>query len=542
LWVQQEFDAMRQLSGLDASFLYIETPQTPMHVGSLTIYDKPAQSEDFAQDVRAHMAARLHLAPILHQRLELMPLDLGHPLWVDVADVDMDFHVQHQKLPKPGSRAQLEALVAKLHEGCMDRSYPLWQFFVIEGAKDGSLALYSKIHHAALDGAAGVMLANAMLDLGPTPRAVDAPAEKTIKPNSQAKLIGVMLSNTFAQYAKIVRALPDAVKQVASATMKGDLGQKVKAGFDFTKNGGLSQAIDATKELLAPKTPFNVSVGSARSFATLSLPFGEIKTVASACGASINDVVMALCSGALRRYLAQNKQLPKRSLLAAVPISLRAIDDKAQNNQVTMLPCVLGTDQKTCALRLKAAQAAMANVKISTSKFKSLIPTDYPSFGAPWLVGGLAQLYARTKLADKIALPVNLVISNVPGPKVPLYLAGARMRSYYPLSIVVHGLALNITVHSYADSLDIGIVACAAALPDLHPLAAALAAEHEELKVLAAGILLGSKATKAAIAKRSPKVASARTAVGKAPGVKQAVAKKVAGKPAARKLPAKAKG
>ncbi len=522
---------MRALSGLDAGFLYIETPETPMHVGSLTIYDAPTDSKltnDFTGQVREHMQARMHLAPLLHQRLELMPFDLGHPVWVDVESVDLQWHVQHRKLPKPGNRHQLEQLVAKLHADTLDRSFPLWQFFVIDGLQAGSVALYSKIHHAALDGAAGVVLANAMLDLSETPRTVSEPQQSTAragKANSQIKLIGVMLSNTFAQYAKIAKTLPDAVKQVASSAMKGGLVDTLKAGIDLTKNLSWSQTVESTKHLLAPKTPFNVSVGKARNFTTLSLPLKEIKAVASTLEASVNDVVMALCSGALRRYLIAHKQLPKRSLIAAVPVSLRAIDDQAQNNQVTMLPCSLGTEQKSATARLATAREAMLSIKQNTSKFKSLIPTDYPSFGAPWLVGALAQLYAKTKLADRINLPVNLVISNVPGPKVPLYLAGARMRHYYPLSIVVHGMALNITVHSYVDTLDFGLVADVNAVADLPVLAKAIEAEHDELKSLAAMALLGSKAVASAKA-ANKKASQDRAAKAVSKVVKKPVKKK----------------
>jgi diacylglycerol O-acyltransferase / wax synthase len=487
---------MRQLSGLDASFLYIETPETPMHVGSLTIYDPPndaGSGEKFVERVRLHLSKRLHLAPLLYQRLELMPFDLGHPVWVDMDSVNLDYHVQAKKLPKPGTLAQLESLVAKLHEGPLDRSFPLWQFFVIEGMKDGSIALYSKIHHAALDGAAGVMLANAMLDITEIPRDVPKPEarQKAVKPHSQTKLLGTLFSNTIAQYAKIVRTLPDAVKQIASATMQADIPGKLKAGLKLTQQGGLGQMMASSADLLAPKTPFNVSITAARSFATLSLPLKEIKAIAPVLEASVNDLVMTICAGALRRILQQSKELPKRSLIAAVPINLRAIDDTAQNNQVTMLPCTLGTDQKTALARLNVAKGAMAQIKSNTHKFKSFIPTDYPSFGAPWLVGGLAQLYAKTKLADRIAMPANVVISNVPGPTVPLYLAGAKMRSYFPLSIVVHGMALNITMHSYAGSMDIGVTACAKAIPDLGPLMQALKSEFDDLKRLTAMHLLG---------------------------------------------------
>lgn len=495
---------MRQLSGLDAGFLYIESEQAPMHVGSLTLYQLPENARDFAGQIRKHIISRLHLAPIFYQRLALMPFDLGHPVWVESQELDLDYHIQHHNIgrgSRAGSDASLEKLVASLHETLLDRAQPLWQFHIIEGLSDQRIGFYAKVHHAALDGAAGVLLANALLDLSPTPRAIEAGASKDSKASnspSRSKLIGALFSNTFAQYAKLARTLPSAVKRVA----------------DLAISKGLSGTIAATKELsqglLAPKTPFNVSIEAARQFASCTVSLAEIKAIAATCDATVNDVVMALCSGALRSYLLHHKALPERSLIAAVPVSLRELGDQRMNNQVTMVPAALGTHGKTAALRLQAAKSAMGDVKVATSKFKDLIPTDYPSLGAPWLIGGVAQLIAKTKLADRMALPVNLVISNVPGPKVPLYLAGAKMIGYFPLSIVVHGMALNITVHSYNGNLDFGLIACAKAVPDLALLAQALKAEHHELKSYAASVLLGpGKKSKASASAKSEKSSNA---------------------------------
>ena len=474
---------MRQLSGLDAGFLYIESEQTPMHVGSLTIYQRPADGGNFARAVLEHIKSRLHLAPIFNQRLALMPFDLGHPVWVEADALNFDYHFQTHSIArgsKPGSQAALEAKVADLHEQMLDRAQPLWQFHLLEGLSDDRVGFYAKVHHAALDGAAGVLLANALLDLTATPRVVAQPeAHAKVKAPSRSKLIGSLFSNTFAQYAKLVRTLPGAVKRVADVAIAKGVAGTIAATRDFGR------------ELSAPKTPFNVSIEAKRRFAMCSLPMSDIKAISAACDATVNDVVMALCSGALRRFLIGLDALPARSLIAAVPVSLRELGDQKMNNQVSMVPCSLGTDVKTAEKRLAAAKAAMGEIKGTLSNFKDLIPTDYPSLGAPWLIGGLATLAVKTKLADRLVMPANLVISNVPGPKVPLYLAGAKMLAYYPLSIVVHGMALNITVHSYAGQLDFGLIACARAVADLAPLAHAIEAEHVELKALAAHRLLG---------------------------------------------------
>jgi diacylglycerol O-acyltransferase / wax synthase len=504
---------MRQLSGLDAGFLYIESVETPMHVGSLTLFALPeaiANSADplnaFATRVREHMRERIPLSPLLHQRLALMPLDLGHPVWVDAGELDMDYHIQVQNLKtgrSPDARQHaLENWVARCHAELLDRNKPLWQFVLTLGPRAGEIALYSKVHHAALDGAAGVALASAILDLSPEPRALNTnEAESTKKPSkapSRSKLLGSLFSNTLAQYAKIARALPSAVKKVVSATLET----------------GVSGALATGKSLLAPKTPFNAQIGSARSYRTLSLPLKELKAISATLECTLNDCVLTLCSGALRRYLQQHKHLPKSSLIAAVPISLREAGDRRTNNQVTMLPASLGTDQKTIAARLERVKAAMDGLKSTTAQFKDAIPTDYPSLGAPWLVSGLAQLYGKTRLADRINLPVNLVISNVPGPRVPLYLAGATLLAYFPVSIVIHGLALNITLHSYMDRLDFGLIACPKAVPELSEVITAIEAEHQELKALAAQMLLGGGKARLASARATstPRPSAAKPA------------------------------
>ncbi len=485
--------AIRSLSGLDAGFLYIETPEAPMHVGALALFSYPTDLKGPLIDhVRAHLAGRLHLSGVLSQRLAMMPFDLGHPLWVNADDIDLTQHVCHAKLPKPGTLAALQTLVAKLHAEPLDRSRPLWQFFIIEGLRDGSFALFTKVHHAALDGAAGVALAHALLDLDAIPRAVPPPSSREPKPPpSVRRKLGMLFSNTFAQYTKLAKALPDIAQMAASGA--GKLREALKAP------AGLAD------RWLAPRTRFNVAIDSSRAVATWSLPLPEFKSVAAMLDVSLNDLLLALCSGALRRYLKQRGELPKASLVAAIPVSLRSKGDATANNQVTMLPCSLGTQHAKVEARLAAVKAAMTQMKETTARYKSLIPTDYPSLGAPWIVAGLAQLYAKSKLAERVPLPVNLIISNVPGSPVTLYLAGARMLAYHPISAITHGLALNITVQSYEQALDFGLVACRSAVDDLDVVIDALAAEYDELKALAAARLAPKSVTrrKPAARKRS---------------------------------------
>lgn len=464
----------RRLSGLDAGFLYAESAETPMHVGSLTVYEPPGDSPPaFADRVKAHIAKRLHLSPLLRQRLAHMPLDLGHPVWVEASDVDLNWHVQSLRLARPGRWSQLESLVARLHAGRLDRNRPLWRFFVIEGLDAGTVALYSQVHHAALDGNAGVKLAEALMDLGPVPREVAPGKQQRPRPPGTRRLLGELLNNSLGQYASIIRHVPDLARAAASVV--------IEAGPRLGDVAGLPE------RLLAPRSMFNAQVGAERVVCTHSLPLEQAREIGNVADATLNDVLLAVVSGALRRYLQRHRALPRRSLVAAVPISLRIDGDERMTNQVTMLPATLATTARTPATRLAAIQSGMTQLKSATGGFRGLIPTDFPSLGAPWLLGGLSKVLARSRLAERLPLPANVVVSNVPGPPVALWLAGARMRAYYPLSIVIHGLALNITVHSYDGHLDFGLVACPKAVPDLATLPGDLDAAFAELRTWAAG-------------------------------------------------------
>jgi diacylglycerol O-acyltransferase / wax synthase len=486
---------MKHLSGLDAAFLYLETPETPMHVGSLHFYDLPVGYEgDFYENVKKHVAGRIHLAPLFYRKLSLMPLELADPIWVEDDDVEIDYHVRRVTLPRPGSMAQLEDCVGRLHSTLLDRSRPLWEFYLIEGFHTGQMGFYAKVHHAAIDGAAGIAVANALLDITPQPREVEPPvARRRLKerPLGVAESLREALSNTVAQYARLVSYLPVAVKTITTLVIP----QKDAEGkryYSWWKN--LS---------LGPLTKINVSITNQRSIATASIPLAEVKQIAKRFGATVNDLVLALCSGALRRYLAYGG-LPKRPLIAAVPVSLRESGNAELNNQSGMMFCNLATNINDPLERLQSIHDSTSAAKETFDRVKALAPTDFPSFGAQWFLSSLASLYGRSKLADNLPPIANVIISNIPGPQFPLYLAGGKMATYYPLSIVLHGIALNITVESYNGSLDFGLTACRRAIPDVGKIAKYLIESHEKLKTLV------DRLDKKQIAKQKP---SARVTV-----------------------------
>ncbi|MGD9912601.1 MAG: wax ester/triacylglycerol synthase family O-acyltransferase [Rhizobiaceae bacterium] len=464
---------MRQLSGIDAAFLYMETPETPMHVAGLTLFEPPADfSGSFFEHFREFFLSRMHLAPIFAKKLARTVFELDHPLWVDEDDIDFDHHLRHVTLPAPGSFEQLEAMVGDLHSVALDRSRPLWQIVVIDGLSDGNVAIYAKVHHAAVDGGAGMAIAAALYDMSPKPRPVKPPAPKkpVRKPTVEERaILGIAdaMQAVARQHLKVMEAVPQMLGTLA------DLLTPKKEG---------ASGLTGLPDVLAPKTPFNVTVTSQRSFAAREVSLTDAKAVSKATGSKINDVVMAICAGALRNYLSGRKALPNKPLVAFVPISLRAPGDADASNQVFGMLCPIATQLADPLERLAAIRKESGDSKALAGTVKDVAPKDYRVLGAPILLPGLAQLYGASKLADVMPSTTNLTISNVMGPPFPLFCAGARILAMYPVSIPVHGIALNITVQSYQDKLNFGITADRKAVPDADRLADLLAPALAELK------------------------------------------------------------
>ncbi len=442
---------MDHLSSVDASFLHLETPETPMHVGSLMLFDLPAGYQgDYYDDVKALIAKRMHLCMLFHRKLAQMPFELADPVWIEDDDIDLDYHVRALTLRKPGSMAQLEALVARLHSSLLDRSRPLWEVYVIEGLASGQVAYYTKAHHSGIDGKAGVELAKVLYDTSPVTREVPPPRRLRGGQRYQlgvAELLQAALSNTAKQYAKLGKLVPTAVKALAAA--RKIIAARAKAKGERSLELGL-----------APKSILNASITNQRSFSTLSIPLAETKALGKRVGGTVNTVVMAMCSGALRRFLLERNLLPAKPLIAAVPVSLRTADDASMNNQVSMIRVDLATDLADPAARFKAIHASSEAAKAVVSELKPVLGANVPITGAPWLMTGLASLYGRSNLPSRLPPAANVCISNVPGLPTPLYMAGARMANYFPVSIPYHGMGLNMTVQSYAGQLEFGLTAC----------------------------------------------------------------------------------
>ncbi|HQS32132.1 wax ester/triacylglycerol synthase family O-acyltransferase [Polaromonas sp.] len=486
---------MKSLTGLDATFLYLETPEMPMHVGSFNLCELPRGFRgSFHKAVTKHIASRMHLAPVFNHKLVFMPLDLGHPLWVEADAVDVPFHIRRADKPRksgaPMTLAAAHKRCAQLHSELIDRNFPLWEFHVFDriALPDGRIVggFFSKIHHAALDGKGGVMLAHAMLDFTPVPRDVAPPdPARRRKFEGDLKLgqmIGTVFSSSLGQLAKAARMLPSAASTLASSLGSSLAGRAVGAA------AGTRARMPVR---LAPQSPFNTGIEAGRVFVTATLPLAECKAMGKAVGGSLNDVVLWICSTALRNYLTRHHSLPKKSLVAAMPVSLReagASDATRLGNEVSMSLVELGTQLAHPLRRMNAIMASTARVKSSMRSLKGFMPTDYPSLLAPWLVGGAAKMalnaFGKSGISSRLPMLANLAISNVPGPPVPLYLAGARFLSFHPLSIIVHGLALNITIQSYDGHVDFGIVADRKALAHASDLARAIEAAFREGQTL----------------------------------------------------------
>ncbi len=460
---------MNRLSLVDALFLYLETPQTPMNIASLTIFAPASPVPDLFARFRKHTAARLDLLPSYRRRLEMTPLGIDHPVWVVDDSVDLDHHIRHVVLPKPGAMEQLRASVAELHAVPLDRARPLWEYHLIEGLEDGAFAVYIKMHHCDMDGIAGMSTLDVVYDFspdgGPAP-----PRRKGIKSNGEPadflELTSTAIADFIRQGYRALKSLPGAARTLA------------KAAPHFTRDArfllGYARGM--------PRTPFNVAISARRVYATCSLALAEVKKVAKSRGATINDVVLALSAGALRRYLIERHALPDTPLIAGVPASLRAPGDAKLNNQVVFSLSRLPTDVPDPLPRLAAARLAAQEAKGLFADVRDLLTTDISIVGAPLIITALARLMAGTRAYNVVRPFFNVVISNIPGPREPMYCVGAPARHYFPISIPFHGCALNITVQSYMDQLDFGLVACSETVPDAQRIADYLAEDFEAMR------------------------------------------------------------
>ncbi len=472
---------MQQLTGLDAAFLTLDSPTAYGHVGSVCILDPAQSGEALNLDRLTELVqSRLHLVPPFRRRLAEVPFGLDQPYWIEDPDFDIEFHIRELALPAPGDDRQLAVQAARLHARPLDRRRPLWELYLIHGLQGGRYAIYTKVHHAAIDGVSGNDLLAALLDVSPQPEPVAEPApwRPEAEPGALQLLArsAVSLARHPARAARLSTQVVRSLPAIVSSPARPWLPLVDRVLLRRNRNVVLS-----APPLLAPATPFNRNIGPHRRWAFGSLPLSDVKAVKNAAGVTVNDVVMALCAGALRAWLQDHDALPAGPLLAAVPVSIRTEEQKGtQGNRVSSVIAPLPTHLAEPAQRLGAAHEAMRAAKEQHNAMPAELLTDIAQFSMPALANRASRLASRLRLAERIP-PFNLIISNVPGPTVDLYMCGARLDAVYPLSALADGQGLNITVLGSSGKLNFGILADRDLVPDVERLMAGLA---DELAVL----------------------------------------------------------
>jgi diacylglycerol O-acyltransferase len=460
---------MRQLSGLDASFVYLEGPRAPMHIGSVAIYDPstaPGGKVTF-KGILEHITSRMPLVPSYREKLLRVPLDLDRPYWVNDPDFDLEFHVRHIALPKPGDWRQLCIQTARLHARELDLDRPLWEFYVIEGldrvkgVPRGSFAVVSKVHHAAIDGVSGAEMTAVIHDPTPDPEPIAVEDSfRTERLPSAFELLGRASVNNAVQPVRFAR--------LARRTMRSTLGNL----------GALRRAVSG-----APRTRFSGTITAHRVIDGRSFALDGMRQIKTAVpGATINDAVVTVVTGALREYLDSKGELPDQPLQAMAPISVRTESESGtMGNQVSAMTVALPTDVADPLERLKAVYSSTQNSKAMTNAIGARTLSDYTQF-VPWALAGLASRTAsRFSLANRASMPVNTVITNVPGPQVPLYMAGAEMVSLYGFGPVVDGMGIIHPVFSYNGQISISVTSCREMMPDPAFYAECLQQSYDEL-------------------------------------------------------------
>ncbi|HSW14408.1 MAG TPA: wax ester/triacylglycerol synthase family O-acyltransferase [Solimonas sp.] len=440
---------MQYLSPVDASFLRMESKRTPMHVGGLLTFKLPDDAHpDFLRDLIAHMRTTPFMPHPFDCKLARGRLSKLAPAWVKTT-LDIDYHIRHSALPYPGGERELGVLVARLHSHPLDLSRPLWECHLIEGLENRRFALYFKAHHCAIDGMGGMKMVRSWLTEDPTdmngPGRPLAPHEESVteRPVTDWK---TRLSKPFKVAGHQIRTLPELIRVLKEMSAPG-------------LEGGTRAALSTPRSLL------NRAITQQRRLGTQLLDLKRVKAISSATGTSVNDVCLAICGSAIRRYLLENGALPDKSLLASVPVALPRAEGKG-GNAVAGFVCPFGTDQTDPLARLQRIHRVTT---VTKQQLLQLSPTALEQFTlmglSPLLLGQMAGVLS------KVPPFFNVTVSNVVASKVPLYLRGAQLEAMYPMSILFDGYALNITLIGYVDRIAVGFTGCRDAIPSLQKLA-----------------------------------------------------------------------
>lgn len=466
---------MERLGGLDATFLYFETPSMHMHVCGLLLLDPSTIEGGYRFELIRNMLLERHpLMPSMSRKLAVPPFNFGRPYWVKDPDFDIDYHLRRIAVPAPGGDRELAEVAGDIASRPLDRARPLWEMWVIEGLANGNVALFAKMHHSTIDGISGANMMVYLFDLEPHPTTppVVPQEEKSERVPGDLELFARGTLENLTRPLAIARLLPRTAVRAGTVLLsaRNRRGQGVAAPFT------------------APRTSFNNAVTPHRSIAFTEVKLEDVKTVKDALGVKVNDVVTAIVSGVLRRYLAQNDELPDKSLISAIPVS---VHDEAQGHEgmtkVSVMFSSLMTDVADPLERIRAIAATNEQAKEIHKMVGADTLMQWAEHAAPNTFSLAARLYSSLRLSERHPVVHNLIISNVPGPPIPLYMAGARLAGLYPLGPVMDGAGLNVTVLSNEDRIGFGFIACRELIPRLWDMADDVADELAELVKVSGG-------------------------------------------------------
>jgi len=455
--VQDALDnSIQQISGNDATFLYAESPTCPMHVATLTIVEGSLIFEDFKEMI----ASKLHLIPKFRQRLLNVPMNLDYPYWVDDPNFELDLHLNRIKLPDPSNWKTLRELTSSLFSGPLDLRRPLWSINFVEGIDEipqvpkGSVAIITKIHHVMVDGASGVGIMGLLFDKNKSDKVTKPAAPKPYEPEPLPDEFSLLLKSGYS-FIKNPLKMPKMISETAFALIKTRAAKKMSGQKEFN-----------TGSFPVPKTIFNGSISPKRTWGTAILSFDRINVLRKLMGVSINDLILAICAGAIRRYLQEREKLPIQPLVANVPITIRVKESKKMNNQISNMFVQIGTHIEDPIERLEyiQEQTILGKTKHNAVGAKSLAKmADSVPFGLANLAAGL---YSKYNIKELHRPPFNVTITNVPGPREVLYLRGHKIVSIFGLTPVVDGFGLIIAAFSYNGQVSITTTSDANTMPD----------------------------------------------------------------------------
>jgi len=436
---------MKRLGGTDALFLSMETPSWHQHVGGLTILDPEGRQVTFKR-VLENVERRIPLAPKFRWKLKEVPLRLDRPVWVDDPDFDVRKHVRRIGVPSPGGPRETAEVAGQLLSYQLDRRRPLWELWYLEGLAHGRLGMVMKYHHSLLDGIAGASLATVLMDLEPEPDPASIPP---LPPPEEASA-----GPTPSELELLARGLvPDLGVPVRTARYLTTTAARLGTMANFLRRDEKSR----TALMRAPKTPFNAAIGPNRALAFASVSLDDVRKVKEHHDVKVNDVILALAAGTLRSYLEDIDELPEDPLISGVPVSTRADGDTAMDNQVATIFVSLATDLIDPVERLRAIHESSMSAKEMGQAVRARQIQSIGEVASPLILGTAIRAVYGAQLIARSPMRINTLVSNIPGPPVPLYTCGARVTGIYSSSVILEGMGVNITVLSYIDRIDFGI-------------------------------------------------------------------------------------